>query len=401
MSLITINDIGIISGSITMPKIGVWSADVVIDQPDGTGFDAGTAVKIEGDGITLNGTVVADRTGDFLDAVHVRVLGGAGGMAKLSTPRNFVQPGAFIRDVLNGLTSDSGEKLSSDINNSFLQTNLTAWSTTNQSVSWNLRALLKWLGPSFSWRILDDGTLWMGTESWPSASGTFDILEQHPAQGSFTLGCESPFILPGTSLDGVGNVAHVEHQIVKNRIRSVVSIDLSEGDRGISGSIARMVAVNTAGFDFYALYQCTVVSQSADLATVDVKFQGANANKLAGLQRVPFRSVNGYKTQLAPNTTALLGWDGGNPQSPFACLSAPSDAPQSITFTDSAGDSITISNGHVTVKCANTTVIDASVSSLKLGLIGALPFLYQGSIDSMGVPVTNNPAASASILAGG
>ncbi len=74
MSLVTANGVTVIGGSIMMPLRGVWSADLVIDQPDGSGFDAGTAVAIKcADGIELDGTVVPDRTGSFLDAVHVRL----------------------------------------------------------------------------------------------------------------------------------------------------------------------------------------------------------------------------------------------------------------------------------------------------------------------------------------
>ena len=109
MSQVTINGVNVLSGSIVMPLRGVWTADLVIDQPDGSGFDAGTSVSIESeDGLTFTGTVAPDRTGDFLDAVHVRVLGGAGGMATTLTARGYVQPGAFVRDVLNGIAHVPG-----------------------------------------------------------------------------------------------------------------------------------------------------------------------------------------------------------------------------------------------------------------------------------------------------
>lgn len=364
MSLVTVNGVGVISGTIIMPKVGVWSADLVLDQPDGTGFSAGTSATIASGSFSLAGTVAADRTGDFLDAVHVRILGGAAGMSKDSTARGFMQPGAFVRDVLNGLAADSGETLSSTIATGFLATNIASWSTlAGEPVSANLRTLLNWIAPSYSWRILPDGTLWIGAETWPAASGTFDILEQQPAEGNYTIGCESPFILPGTSLAGIGNVGRVEHQISAGRIRSRVSVELAEGDRGLQGAIARMVAAHTSDLDFYALYQCQVVTQSTDLTTVDVQFQGANKSKLAGLQRVPVRAGSGIKIQFATGATVLLGWDGGNPQAPFVCLGLSSESPTAINLAGSTpvarkGDHS--GAGTLTLTLTGTTVLSGT-----------------------------------------
>lgn len=316
MSLITINDVSVIGGSVSMPKVGVWTADLVIDQIDGSGFGDGTQVTISADGgVSLSGVVAPARTGDFLDAVHVRVLGGAGGMAKPSTARSFVQPGAFVRDILSSISSDSGETLDSTIDSKFTGSNLTAWATMSKSCSWNLRALLQFVAPTYSWRITSAGNLWMGVETWPAASGGFDIIGQNPSDGTYTLGCDSPFFSPGSSLANVGNVATVEHKIEKNQVRSVVSIDLPEGDRGIMASIARLVQANTAGIDYYAFYRARVNSQSGDGKTLDVTPDDA---RLSGFQRVALRhGLPATKVQVAPGGFVLIGFMGGDPRLPF------------------------------------------------------------------------------------
>jgi hypothetical protein len=67
-----------------------------------------------------------------------------------------------------------------------------------------------------------------------------------------------------------------------------------------------------------------------------------------------------------------------------------------------ANDSLEISAGTVTVKIGGVTVIQASATSLALGLIGALPVLVQGTTDAIfGVPVLQNPAAIATIVKAG
>jgi hypothetical protein len=404
MALVTINDVAVISGTILRPLVGVWTADLTIDQPDGTGFDAGTKVTIKSDnGYSLSGVVADNRTGSFLDAVYVRVVGGAGGMSKPASARSYVQPGAFVRDVLNGLCADGGETLSGTVDASFLTTNLTAWATIGgNAVMRNLRALLDIVAPTLNWRILADGTLWIGAESWAQDTTDFQVMHQDPVDNSFHIGIESPFVVPGSSLPGVGNVAMVQDDIDSGHLRSRVWVDIPGTTRGINAASQAMARQALPGIDYYATYVCQVVSQSSDLATVDITPVGArNKALIGGMQRVPIRVVGGMKTQMTPGSTVLLGWDGGNPEGPYVTGGATTDTAIKIALSDVANDSLEISAGTVTVKIAGVTVLQASATSVGLGLVRALPFLYLGSVDGLGIPVTNNPAASASIVKGG
>jgi hypothetical protein len=388
MALVTANDVGVISGRITRPLVGVWTADLVLDQPDGTGFDPGTKVTISSEnGYSLAGVVDPNRTGDFLDAVHVRVIGGAGGMGQAAINRAFVQPQAFVRDVVNGLMSDSGESLSSTTDAGFLATNLAAWSVMGKPVSWNLRALLKIVAPAFSWRILADGTLWIGAESWPSATGTFDTMEQDPADGSYVLGVESPFVVPGTSIDGVGHVNRCVDVIEARRMRTHVYLDLpGEGERGLQASVARMVAQAVAGVDYYALYRFRVDAQSADLTTVDVSPVGdRNKQLLRGLQRVSVRVAAGIKVQFAAQATVLLGWDGGDPSQPYVCCGSSGDGAQSIQLAgnDAVATATDIANIKSAISGAAVVAMDGG-AAFKANIIAAWPLNVGSTIVGAG-----------------
>jgi hypothetical protein len=315
------------------PLVGVWTADLVIDQSDLSGFEAGTRVTVVADnGYTLKGTVDANRTGVFLDAVHVRLVGGAGGLDKASSPRSYIQPGAFVRDVLNGLCSDAGETLSATTDATFLTQNLMAWSVIGgNSVKRNLRALMDIVAPTLSLRILSDGTLWVGSESWPQSSVVYEVMTQDPKDGSYQIGMDSPFIEPGMNLPGVGNVANVMDTIESGRLRSRVWIDFPGMDRGTSAGAQSIAQQALAGVDYYATYVCQVVSQSTDLTTVDISPVGArNQALLGGLQRVPVRFAAGCKVQMVPGSTVLLGWDGGNPEGPYVTSGFVGDTAQSI-----------------------------------------------------------------------
>lgn len=386
MALLTANGVTILSASIDMPLQGVWTADLRLDNPDGSGFDGGTKVTISSPQLQLIGVVDPDRTGDFLDSSHVRIIGGAGGMAKPVSARGYTQPGAFVRDVLSGITGDVGESLSATTDPSFLTTNLTAWATFVSPASQALQTLIDFTAAGSSWRILTDGTLWIGQEQWPNASGTFDILSQDPAQQTFELGVESPFILPGTTLAGVGQINRVVHAVDSSTVRSRVQLTVP-GGRGPAAAIKALVTAATAAFDYCALYQAKVISQSGN--TVDVQPTAAN---LPGLSRVALRhGLPGVSLTVAPGCSILVGWDGGNPASPYACLWGGGE--QVIELDIAANGNISLSaNGAATLKGATAT---------KLGNVGTLPVLVQGTVDSLGVPVTQNPAASATtVLAG-
>lgn len=322
MALVTANGVAVVSGMVLRPLVGIWFADLILDQVEDSGFTPGTKVTLKADGgYELHGVVDPNRAGHFLDAMHVRVIGGAGGMSKPSSPRSFVQPGAYVRDVLNSLCQDAGETLSSTIAPAFLGQNLTAWSVFGaNSVRRNIRALLDIVAPDMSLRMLSDGKLWIGDETWPASSATFDVMNRDPNDGSYLLGVESPFVEPGSSLPGVGNVGQVMDTIDSGRLRTRVWVDFPNEERGTSAATQTIAQQALAGVDYYATYLCEVVAQATDLASVDVRPIGSrNEARLGGLQRVPVRVGTGAKIQFTLGSTVLLGWDGGNPEGPYVC----------------------------------------------------------------------------------
>lgn len=320
MSLIKANSVPVLSGTIALPLVGVWTADLVLDQVDGTGFDAGTRVTIKAeDGVELTGTVSPDRSGTFLDSVHVRVVGGAAGMPTVVQPRAYVQPGAYVRDVLNGIATDSGETLSTTISASLLNTNLTAWAVMSVPAVQALLALIDIIAPSAHWRILNDGKLWVGEETWTTATPEYVELSANPSEGVFDLGVDSPSIVPGCTIDGIGKIGRVEHTIEAGKIRTRVLVYMGAEERGIRGAVAAMVRQEISGIDYYTFYDAKVQSQSDDGSTVDLQ---PVDTRLPGMSRVPLRwGLPGVVAKFAPGTMMRLGWDRGNPQYPYACLS--------------------------------------------------------------------------------
>jgi hypothetical protein len=337
MSLITAKtsstQVAVLSGTVMMPLYGVWTADLVLDNPDRTGFDEGTQVDLVAvDGFMLSGTVAADRTGDFLDATHVRIVGGAGGMGKTATAKGYVQPSAFVRDVVNGLMNDSGEKLSSSAAQSFLTTNLTAWMVTARPVSECLDVLIELVAPTLGWRIRGDGKLWIGSESWASSDIEFTLLLKNPVEGFYDLGVQSPSIAPGVTLPDVGKVSRVEHTIESDKIRSRVWVPTKQ-QQGVADYIETMIDHRMAKIDYFAFYDATVKSQSSDGTTVDLDVAD---KRIGGLQRVALRHGLAATTEKIANGSKIrLGWDRGDPRYPFAAIW---DGGETVTRISIAGD---------------------------------------------------------------
>jgi hypothetical protein len=147
------------------------------------------------------------------------------------------------------------------------------------------------------------------------------------------------------------------------------------------------------------LYRATVM-RCADGSTCDVQPEDKRISPAMGVRLLsPFA---GSTCVVVPGSVVHLGWEKGDPKRPYCVpLFESSSQAQSITLTDAAGDSITIGNGQLTVKIAGVQVLQASASSLALGLVGTLPVLVQGAFDSYGVPVTQAPAAIATIVKAG
>lgn len=203
----------VLRARIHLPLHGAWLADLVLDTAT---MPTGQQTIAADGGLSLVGTVVDG--GVFLDAAHVRMVGGAGGLAKIVPAAAYRS--AQLRDPLGAITQASGESLSSTVSQSVLSTSLAVWTLTSQRAARCLDELAQAAG--VGWRILSDGTLWLGAESWSSASlpDGAAILEQHPTERRFAIGTTTPALLPGVNLDGVGNVVAVDHWIEPAKVRT-------------------------------------------------------------------------------------------------------------------------------------------------------------------------------------
>lgn len=218
MALASLNGLGVVRGVIHMPLLGAWTADLVVDTPN----DIAGAVTLALDGgLTLQG--FASRGGNFLDTEYVRVIGGAGGLGKQARIQHYQR--TSVRGVVGDLLRTAGERLSSTASASTLGRGLTAWTQRGQLVGAALTSIVsdRRNAGGTAWRVLPDGSIWLGTETWPdsglAAPADYQELVALPSEGWVEFGFEVPRIAPGVSLEG-RRVAFVEHTISGEAVRT-------------------------------------------------------------------------------------------------------------------------------------------------------------------------------------
>jgi hypothetical protein len=312
MSLVTVNGTPCVRATIRIPRLGVWFADLAVDVAEM--ISGQVTISVCDGALELKGR--AARTGVFKDTAILRVLGGAGGLAT-EVPAKFYRR-CPAKVPLQDILAAAGEELSSQADQSLLNQQLVAWTLLKQKAGEALRTLADELGAV--WRVLPDGTVWLGQESWPAVHmPDVDLLSEDPRAHTAVIGTDSPTLLPGTLFLG-RRVSMVEHQVQPESVRTMVWFEgetgSGEGDR-LTRAVGAIVRHLTAHLDYFALYPSKLVSQNSD-RTLELK---PDDNRLPGLSKVPIRfGIPGVTVKVASGARVLLGFEGGDPGAPVATL---------------------------------------------------------------------------------
>lgn len=202
-ALATLNGQPVVAGRVCLPRTGAWHADVIVDSSEAYSG----RVTIELDGAVLSGTVrrggVKDDTGAY------RIVGGAGGMLRNARPQayNNVQARLVANDLLSGV----GETLSPLSDASLLSSFFQSWVTLEAPTSGALSALVTAIGAT--WRVLADGNVWVGTETWPTSTVPASVaFGRDPRLNTLELATDGALVLPGTVFDGK-RIEYVEYRL--------------------------------------------------------------------------------------------------------------------------------------------------------------------------------------------
>jgi hypothetical protein len=204
----------VLRATITMPRIGAWQASLTVD---GTTAPAGK-VTLKAGALTLVGTI--NRAAVYRGVVRARVVAGGDGLRRVARARHYTGPPARL--VLATLCADAGETLSSSSDAGVLASSLLAWTTIAVETGAMVQLVADHLGADVAWRLLPDGTIWVGRESWPDSGLTdYEELEESPEEASVLLGMDVPRLLPGTTVGG-RRAEVVDHLITPESYRAKV-----------------------------------------------------------------------------------------------------------------------------------------------------------------------------------
>jgi hypothetical protein len=310
MSEITLNGTPVTSLTVLLPRIGAWTADVELD--DATAPTSRVVIAVAGV-LSLSGTVA--RGGAELERWRGRIVGGAGGL-KREVPA-VSQQGSTLALALADVLRAAGERLASNVVD--LSAAAPLWHRIAAPAALAVGDVARAAG--CAWRVLPDGSVWVGRETWPEVAPDVDVIDWRPELGRLELAGDVLGILPGQTLraraDLAVRVGCVEHRATADALRTVVLVEPEERERGrLVDAVSRLVAALTRRLDYQALYPSTVVTQRED-GTLDLHPDDPRVPDCRG---VPIRGLPGVRVTVPDGARVLLTYEGGSPARPVATL---------------------------------------------------------------------------------
>lgn len=333
MSYPTLNGEPVDRVRISMPRVGAWHAEVRTTSDTEIVSDASSATLVI-DGVTFVGTLV--RGGVWGSRWTGKIVGGAGGLS-LSLPAKFYSSGPSIKTIVADILREAGETLSSSADSTITATILPKWQRIAGPASRALTAICDSAGAS--WRVLGDGTIWIGVDTFPTATVTHTLLDEDWIAGITDIKPDAPDLTPGVTFEG-HRLSYVVHLIEGGKIRTEAhqiqpNDSLTSALNGIrqEASYARM-------------WPADVVSQHSD-GTLELKPLDSEISGF-GLDNVPIRyGIPGTKATVSSGTRVRVGFDGGDPSRPFAAL-WDSGSVTLLTLGDGTSDFVALANQVLT-----------------------------------------------------
>lgn len=302
MSDITISGQAVYEAEIVMPLSGAWTATVQLDAE----VKLPTALALTYKGQTWSCALVEG--GVYGGRYLARLVGGTHGLRK-KLPAKWYRD-ATVRAILDDLARESGETFSTSILPSTLDRILPTWTRQEGSTGGAIGELAEAL--SMTWRVLRDGTVWLGVETWPEVSGQYVITDERPQNGRITVAPETAFLFPGTTFRGK-KVTEVEYSIKADSIRVNVLLESS----GLASIFEAIVKFFTRSDQYRAAYFGRVVTQNDD-GTLDIELE---TTVVPSPTKVPIRyGVPGISALVKPDARVAVTYEDGDSRRPVATV---------------------------------------------------------------------------------
>ena len=310
MSDSTLNGLAVIRGDHKQPHAGAWVAEVELDA-DSRPLGAAELVLL---GRTWRGKIVADPSdaafalsGDSGGWYRCRVVGGAGGLQNAVTPEEWSQ-GALVQTVLSYILGAGGEVQAATISTDLLGKVLPQWSITAMTVGEALSAFAEALG--VIWRVLDDGTIWLGTPNpQPVPAPDYILTDINPEMGAAEMDLNDASIAVDQILDGL-TVRQVIYTWTPDKMRALVTY--APGPVNLLFRLFGMWLARVKLDNFRAI-PGRINSQNGDYT---VQFQ-PDDSRYSPMRRTNIRvGLPDTEVTIGANSRGLATWEGASPTSP-------------------------------------------------------------------------------------
>lgn len=331
--------INVLQGQLWLQRAGNWCAP--LDQIDSTtALAEDERVTITWQGSEYSGYVLRSSVNEGYAQAHV--LGGIGGLTKELQPRGYDNQ-ILARVVVGDISRESGEQIA-QASTVALGTAMGSWLRRAGSAGDQLSALADALG--FVWRVLPDGSVWIGQDSWqPAQSWDHDVPEGgwQPSFGALRVIPSAIGAVPGDFYSRqVGGV------LVAGRVGAAVyAVDASGpsarlyfiDDRAVADNqfepLRAFVRETMRGVELLATYTGRVEAQRSD-GTLDVSPDDKRLPPMTGVRvRVP---VPGAKLTVPAGSRCQLVFEGGDVQQRVATLYTPGSDVRAVARVDDSVD---------------------------------------------------------------
>jgi len=303
MNKYLVDGIPLVECHLIIPKIGAWIANDVLVDTD-TPLSLGQAVTMNFMDRTFKGTVLD--TGVFEGYQRCTIIGGSGKLSSYleSTPYNSTTVGQVLRDIAR----KTSHTVSTSIDQTLLNSNLASWNIIRMKAALAITKLLSEIGAI--WRILTDGTLWIGKEVYtPLNAQDFTVLEEFPEEARWDIYNEDYLIDPLTSLSG-NNIQQVEYFVKDNELKMSVYFTDTYADS------TDKLTDQSDNILYNSTYRCQVVTQHSD-GTLDLIPNPDNILIKNGFVNVPIiYPFPGMTIQVPAGTFCYVQFMNGDPQYP-------------------------------------------------------------------------------------
>lgn len=367
--MITVAGKQAVRARIVVPAVGPWYADVELAGDDVVAGGAEIAIN----GKVFFGTVDATASGAYGNVRTLRIVGGAGGWARVLPPRHYHSDARLRgRTIADQAAQECGETIVE-----YAPQSDTLGIDYVRQLGAASRALEHVIGTA-AWWVGYDGDTRVGSRMGPAAKpGSIDVLSYDPATRTAEIGVTDPHVVQvGSPLDVAGGALVTDLEIVVSDGMTIIArcADPSSTTRDLAASVRAIVArAGQKDSKVFGKYRYRVVRHVVDRVECQVVNSGNGLPDLMAISMVP--GVAGAHAELTPGSEVLVEFIEGDRQYPI--------------ITHFAGkDGV----GHVPVSlalCGGTQAVARQGDVVRVGGPGTtVVFAGAGPTMAPGVPYT-------------